>query len=283
MTERDEQMLKRVYDFRFLRSDLIYHLINENGITSEQNLSRRLQALYHNGYLDRPEQHQVMQYRGSDKIVYAIGNKGHDHLFHKTDLVAKARSSKSWTDKNRVVKYPHIEHTLMIANLYTCLVRAEREHPHLELVSWEIDKDEVEDRFSVHEKGKKVEKFIRPDAYFMLADDKGALRYLLEADRSTMTLDRFLFKLKKYWQWKFHAKRARTRFGSDKLIILSVTPSQKRRDNLRHTARRADDKRIGSEFFWFASQTDYSPEDPQSILAPIWYTPLDNKPHSLLE
>ena len=45
----------------------------------------------------------------------------------------------------------------------------------------------------------------------------------------------------------------------------------------------ADDKRIGSEFFWFASETDYSPEEPQSILAPIWYTPLDNKPHSLLE
>lgn len=282
MTDRDQEMLKLVLDFRFLRSDLIYHLIDEDGQTSRQNLLRRLQKLYHHGFLDRPKEHQVTQYKGSEKIVYAIGDKGHDYLF-SLGLTDRLRGRWSWTTKNREVKYPHIEHTLMVANFYTLLSLALRENPAIELVEWEILKRKVEDQFEVSEKGRRVRKTICPDAFFVLEDAEGLILYCLEADQSTMSHRRVLEKYRKYWQWKFHAKRAKPRFGSDKIIILSITPSEERRDNLRQVARQADDKRIGSEYFWFASQTDYSPEDPQSILAPIWYTPLDNKPHRLLE
>lgn len=280
LKERDEEILRLVFDFRFMRSDLLFHLLNENGDTSHQNLLRRLQRLYHHGFLDRPPQHQVYSYRGSKKMVYAIGNLGYDLLFWGTD---RERGKWSWTTKNREAKYPHIEHTLMVATFYTVLTLALRKLADIEFTDWEMQRSKLTDRFEVEERGRRVRRAICPDAFFGLADPDGAILYCLEADQSTHYSKPSLDKFRKYWQWKFHARRAKIKFGSDSLLILTITPSVERRDNLRDLAREADDKKKGSPYFWFASQTDYSLEEPESILKPIWYTPVNDTPHRLLE
>ena len=88
---------------------------------SSDKIVRRLGALYHNGYLDRPPaQLDFFTRAGSAPLVYAIGNKG--ALFDEATGI-------DWTDKNRDVKRPYIEHALMIADFMVALESAVRGYP----------------------------------------------------------------------------------------------------------------------------------------------------------
>src|SRR6185436_13430834 len=73
LTERDREIIRLVHRYRFLRSPQIAALMAD----SSQQLLRRLQLLYHHGYLERPRA-QMDYYHdgGSRHIVYGVGNKG---------------------------------------------------------------------------------------------------------------------------------------------------------------------------------------------------------------
>ena len=79
--ERDLDIIKVVYKHRFLSSEHITALIDGSG----QGILRRLQLLYHAGYLDRPKE-QVSHWVYSRRIVYGLGNKGADLLAGILDL-----------------------------------------------------------------------------------------------------------------------------------------------------------------------------------------------------
>src|SRR4051812_22671134 len=83
VTERDEQILKIAAAQRFVHSQHITRLIETlfPG-SSEQQVLRRLQYLFHSGHLSRPKA-QVDTYKaggGSRPIVYCLGNRGIDLL-----------------------------------------------------------------------------------------------------------------------------------------------------------------------------------------------------------
>lgn len=72
LTPRDLDIIRAAFRFRFLRST---HLASLFG-GSRQVILRRLQLLFHHGYLDRPRA-QIDYYRnGSQPMVYGLGNKG---------------------------------------------------------------------------------------------------------------------------------------------------------------------------------------------------------------
>ena len=72
LTERDRLIVRRVFEHRFLRSTHILSLTSG----SRQQVLRRLQRLFHHGYLHRPRA-QLDYYRaGSQPMVYALGNEG---------------------------------------------------------------------------------------------------------------------------------------------------------------------------------------------------------------
>ncbi|TAK95379.1 MAG: DeoR family transcriptional regulator, partial [Verrucomicrobia bacterium] len=50
LTERDREILRHIYRHRFLRTDHLTKLLSG----SPQQIRRRLQKLYHHGYLERP-------------------------------------------------------------------------------------------------------------------------------------------------------------------------------------------------------------------------------------
>src|SRR5690242_16398820 len=83
LTGRDIEILKLVVRHRFATSAQIIALIASMfPESSDQQVLRRLQYLFHAGYLSRPRA-QVDSYRaggGSRPIAYAIGNKGIDYL-----------------------------------------------------------------------------------------------------------------------------------------------------------------------------------------------------------
>jgi hypothetical protein len=120
-----------------------------------------------------------------------------------------------------------------------------------------------------------------PDAHFVLEDSQGRLaHFFLEADRGTMTLQRFLSKLQAYWQM-------RTIDVGDALPrafrVLTLAPSKRRMENLLRTATDADSRHAGSRMFCFTIERDYDLKNPDALFGPIWRTPADAWPRSILD
>jgi hypothetical protein len=123
---------------------------------------------------------------------------------------------------------------------------------------------------------------LAPDAFFTLEDKNDYLHFFLEADRSTMSRDRFLKKMRGYWRWWQEGGHKR-KFNINRFRILTITVSEERKENLRKIAKLADERKQGSEMFLFSCEKEYNLEKPESILKPIWQSPRDDKTHHLLE
>jgi hypothetical protein len=121
-----------------------------------------------------------------------------------------------------------------------------------------------------------------PDGFVRLEKSSCQHFLFLEADRSTMTTERFAKKLTAYWTW-WKQGGSKKKHGVEHFRVLTITPSPQRRDNLRKVATKAAPVKGGSSMFWFACEKDYAVDNPESILGPIWTTAKDEQRHSLLE
>jgi hypothetical protein len=91
-----------------------------------------------------------------------------------------------------------------------------------------------------------------------------------------------LTKFKAYWRLNrsgLHCER----YGCRYFVVLTVTVSPERRDNLAALAQGADDWQKGSPLFRFACVQDFSraPAAAGRILGPIWRTPASAVPTDL--
>jgi DNA-binding Lrp family transcriptional regulator len=107
LTARDREIIQYVFAHCFLRSTHIHKLIGG----SHQQLLRRLQRLYHHGYLERPRV-QIDYYHqgGSQSMVYGLGHKGAALLKRELNLPFH---QLDWSAKNQDVKRLFLEHALM--------------------------------------------------------------------------------------------------------------------------------------------------------------------------
>ena len=97
MTVRDTKILRMVNRHRFLRSHQIADLVGG----SPQQVLRRLQRLYHHGYVERPAcQIDYYQRGGSRSIAYGLASRGAAHLRRVDDTPF---SRLDWTSRNRSV------------------------------------------------------------------------------------------------------------------------------------------------------------------------------------
>ena len=64
--------------------------------------------------------------------------------------------------------------------------------------------------------------------------------------------------------------------------VLTITPNERRAENLRLAAKGADDRKEGSRLFLFLSETCYSPEKPDAILGDGWKSPKDDDPCAII-
>src|SRR5579862_3135011 len=114
VTERDREIIRQVHRHRFLRSSHIAALVGG----SHQQILRRLQLLYHHGYVERPRCQLDFYYRpGSREIVYGLGDKGGEALRQAGIAVADAR----WSEKNRAVGRVQLEHWLLVAEVMVAI------------------------------------------------------------------------------------------------------------------------------------------------------------------
>jgi len=237
LTGRDCEIIRLVHRYRFLRSSQIVALIGG----SRQNLLRRLQMLYHHGYLERPRA-QLDYYRksGSRHIVYGLGNKGGDFL--KRELGSGFREI-SWGAKNRSIGRVFLEHSLLVSDIMVRVELACRKTNVRLLTERDLLSDLTIPESKVFQWKIKVSKRVKlgviPDRVFALElqDRNGQTNravFFLEADRGTMPVMRrnllqtsFYRKLLAYeatWSQSIHRKR----FGFERFRVLTVTTSTDR-------------------------------------------------------
>jgi proteasome lid subunit RPN8/RPN11/DNA-binding Lrp family transcriptional regulator len=183
-TNRDCEILKCLQRHRFLRSDHIVALC----AGSRQQVLRRLQRLFHHGYLERPRCQIDYYQSGSRRIAYGLGNKGAAWLkrelslqFHKLD----------WEQKGRVGRL-FLEHALLVSDIMVALELACRNRKDIRLLSaddlripnmrepfqWKVDI------------GQRQKCGVIPDRVFGLEANGNQCWYFLEADRDTMPITR---------------------------------------------------------------------------------------------
>ena len=251
LTERDHKIIRLIHRHRFLRSHQIIALIGG----SAQPLSRRLQWLFHHGYLERPRaQLQYYERSGSQPIAYGLGNKSGSLL-----QLAPA----SWGEKNRGVGRMYLAHALLVSAVMVSLELACRQHGIRLLHEDELNLP-VEAPLHWRVKLRDGAKLgVIPDRVFALeyADQNGQMQrvyYFLEADRGTMPVVRekltqtsFYRKLLAYeatWGNKVHQRH----LGIPRFRVLTVTTSAARVKSLLHACSRLQ---RGHGLFLFADQS----------------------------
>ena len=262
LTERDRKIIRHVHRHRFLRSHQIFALIGG----SAQNLSRRLQWLFHHGYLERPRaQLQYYERDGSQTIAYGLGNKSGSLLKLNT---------ATWGDKNRGIGKIYLAHALLVSDVMVSLELICRQHGIRLLHEDELNlpvESPLHWRVKIRD-GTRLG--VIPDRVFALefTNQNGQLQrvyYFLEADRGTMPVVRqklsqtsFYRKLLAYeatWTSKVHQRH----LGIPRFRVLTVTTSAARVKSLLDACLRLE---RGHGLFLFADQSVLQ----RDLLTAVW-------------
>ena len=280
LTPRDLEILRAVYRHRLLRST---HLLALAGGSPQANL-RRLQLLFHHGYLDRPAMQLDWYARGSEPMVYALGNRGAE-ILEAEDRVR--RGGVRWDTKNRNLSRVFLHHTLAVAEVMVAFEVACRKREGVQLIQpeevlaaappetrrlrlpfrWQVD---VRQNGELHRLG------VEPDRVFGLRfegqpENRNRAFFFLEADRGTMPVTReglaetsFARKLLGYretWRQSVHV----THLGIPNFRVLTVTKSRERMEHLVTACHSLGGSGMG--IFLFADQENLRRED---ILTREW-------------
>ena len=243
LTARDQQILTLIHRHRFLRSNHLTSLLPG----SRQQILRRLQMLYHSGYLERPRCQIDYYHRGGSRtMVYGLGNKGagwlkreHSLPFHRLD----------WPKKSTVQRLS-LEHALLVSDVMVAVETACRKRAHIRFhTADELNPATgMDGKFGLfHWKvfgARGRADGVIPDGIFGLEflnrpRDQNQVWFCLEADRGTMPVFRsrldqssFHRKLLAYeatWTQNLH----RSLFGCARFRVLTVTTSHDRLKTLR--------------------------------------------------
>src|SRR5579864_1853985 len=198
LTPRDLLILRAVHRHRLLRSTHLIALADG----SRQTTLRRLQLLFHHGYLDRPAAQLDWYAQGSEPLVYALGNRGAAVLAAEGERGGALR----W-ETNRNISRQFLRHTLAVAEVMVAFEVACRDTEGVEFIPpeeilagapeatrrlrlpfrWQV---EVQDSGKLHRLG------VEPDRVFGLRfadapEHRRRAYFFLEADRGTMPVMRY--------------------------------------------------------------------------------------------
>jgi len=264
---RDIALLCDVAEFRFLNTPQILAL-HSGG---KRNLLRHLASLFEHGYLDRPKQ-QASARLASSHLIYSLGRKGAAAIIGN----AGEREGVYRRVKENEQTLPLIAHSLMVSQFRVCLILALKKHSDIKLTRW-IQGNDLKSALRKHGEHPPLV----ADAFFVLETPTHKYPCFLEADRATMTQERFVSKLKMYWRHN-REESFKDSLGVSHFRVLTIAPHEKRAENLCRAAKDADDRREGSLMYLFLSETRYNVETPEALLKAVWQSPKDDEPHSIV-
>jgi len=269
LTERDRNIIRLVYRHRFLRSHQIVALLGG----SEQQIVRRLQLLFHHGYLERPRaQIQYYEHGGSKPLTYGLGNKGGALLRQEHGL---AVDSDAWSEKNHAVGRVFLEHALLVSDVMVSLELACRKRGVRLLYEDELALPTKRQPFQWWVKiAGGVKLGVIPDSVFALeyTNQYGQMQrayFFLEADRGTMPVVRrglaqtsFYRKLLAYeatWTQKVHQRH----LGIHRFRVITVTTIFARVQTLLEACSQL---KRGHGLFLFADTSALE----KDLFSPVW-------------
>jgi DNA-binding Lrp family transcriptional regulator len=249
LTERDRNILRHVARHRFLNSRQILTLVGG----STQHVLKRLQRLFHHGYLDRPRA-QIRYYseEGSRPLAYAIGSKS-AKAFGASALISRRND-------NRNVKQLYLDHTLQVADVVlafesACVDSSAPRIYHKDEVQLDAVSD-VSGQWSVNVRWGNESKRVGviPDGLFLLESPTTGERviFCVEADRATMPVTRHSLRqssvLRKLLAYEatWTQDMMRQRFGCARFRVLIVTSSA---DRVTHVIEAAKELSHGRGLF----------------------------------
>jgi Replication-relaxation len=259
LTGRDTEIIRQVHRHRFLRSSHIVALVGG----SDQQVLRRLQLLYHHGYLERPRAQLRYYERGASReIAYGLGNQGGKLLAQERGLIV---DSHVWNEKNHYIGRVYLDHALLVSDVMIAIEQACRKHGGVRLLGLDdLGLPTKRGRFRWQVRLRSGQKLgVMPDRVFALEypDINGRSRriyYFLEADRGTMPVVRanlsqtsFQRKLIAYqatWSQGLH----RRQLGIDRFRVLTVTAISKRVGSLVEACGQLES---GHALFLFANKS----------------------------
>lgn len=269
---RDLDILHAVHRHRFLRSTHLISLLDGG----RQATLRRLQLLFHHGYLDRPAMQLDWYTRGSEPLVYALGKRGAEIL--EAEGVARPRGTR-WDTKNRNLSRVFLHHTLAVAEVMVAFEVACRSRKDVRFIPPEevlAGAPEATRRLpfrwqvKIRHDGRLHRLGVEPDKVFGLRfegepEGRNLAFFFLEADRGTMPVRRkglgqtsFLRKLlcyKETWRQGIH----RQHLGIPNFRVLTVTTSRERVGHLVEACRPLGGG--GLRLFLFTEQERLNHED----------------------
>ena len=254
LTERDRRILEAVHAYDGILS---FSQVQRLFFTGKSQAELRLKLLYQHGYLNRLDRDQR---RRLPDMIYWLDKKGAELV---ASLDGTPLNEFTWRKEPR---WFQVEHDLAVNDFRLDLEQACRAHPDVQLESWTSESEfwAYPDKVEYTYQGKKMQRNIRPDGFFILATAEHRIRYLLEIDRSTEDNPRFLREKILPGLAYIKSQAYGERFGHRSGRWLVVTTSQRRLANMLNQTRNVKEK----DYFYF---TTFNQVNPETMLqAPIW-------------
>ena len=267
LTERDLNILELLSRYRFLNADHIRLLI----AGSDEGIGRRLQLLFHAGYVDRPAaQLEVFKATENHAYVYAIGKDGAKALVEHNK---REKMRSDWTTRNKTITKPAVRHFLAIADVMSGFEHyADKDFlSQYALLNEKGDKLTASWQTEILEEGKPMKIRVIPDQFFGVDFGPNAKSYFfLEADKGSMPIRRsgprqtsLMQKVQAYLASN-SGKIPQEVLGIKHWRVIFVVPSLERQKNLQQAIQDTT-KGQGAGLFLIATYDALKCKDPRNF------------------
>ena len=268
ITKRDMRILKMVEAYRFVSREQIERLIfteaEKGEKTKKTRCPIRLRKMFDNRLVGRVRWpfHAVTL-----PMVYYLGREGANLLALKLGMERNKITTLTKSEKRPVISRSllFLAHTLAI-NDFRIDVNLACEKGEAEIVEWLNEYELGREYVNIDHNGRKRRKAVQPDGYFAVTHNGREAHFFLEMDMETTPSKRWAPKVLGLYEYRYRGKYTE-RFGTKSLRVLSVTPSESRKELLMGWTEEVIPERW-QPLFWFTTQDEAK---VRTVLTePIW-------------
>ena len=246
LTDRDKTILSAVSCYRFLTTSHILSLVSG----SRQNVVRRLQRLYHAGFLERPWAQLLLRFTGElSEMVYSPTRKTISPLAAFSGKTVSGKDSRS-------VSSLFLAHALAVSDALICIeFTCHKEGTTfvagrriLEAISGGKTLRQLQWQVALKSRTSREKIGVIPDAVFAVDQHEASggprrFYFFLEVDRGTMPIKRKNLRLSSIHRKALAYLRTRRsgilkrKFGIPGFQVLFVTRSKERLERMKEACR----------------------------------------------